>query len=663
MNNNIFSIICASVVLLFLSANVCAQRVYELASPDGKLTATVSVGDQITYTLSHEATNILSASPVSMTLQSGETFGKATRGVRAQQTTVNRTVEAPFYKKSHVVENYNELALTFNGNYGLIFRAYNNGLAYRFTSSRRGEIVIAEEEIGLNFAKDFKTFAAYSISQGGFDSQSFSSFEGPYVHLPLSELDPEKYFYLPFLVELDGGKKLCVTEVDLYAYPGAWFSGNASQTLTARHARYPKQFSPMTYSYSVTERENFIAKTTGTRAFPWRLMIVAENEAALLECEMVYSIAEPCRIPDVSWIKPGLVIWDWWHDTALAGVDFQSGMNTQTFKHYVDFAHKYGLQYVLVDAGWYSNEDSIRATVKQEMDIAELVRYGNSKNVGIFLWVSYRGFHHDMEGISRKFSELGVKGFKIYFQDRDDQEIADYVYAAAEICAKHKLLINFHGIHKPTGLQRTFPNVINYEGVMGLEWVKFGNQQRLDLVTNDVIFPFIRMVAGPVDYTPGAMRNANRENFRIVNTEPMSQGTRCRQLAAYIVFEAPLNMISDRPSNYEKEQETINFMAKIPTVWEQTVALENKIGEYVSVARRNGNQWYIAGLTNWDERELTLDLSFLGEGSYKAELFTDGVNANRIAEDYKKEIIDVPANRKITVKMAQGGGFAARIYQ
>jgi len=669
----IISFICAGIsrhfifrllalTMLFACMTVWAQRVYELKSPDGKLKATVSVGEQITYSLMHESTQVLSASPVSLTLDSGETLGKAPKGVRARQSTVNRTVASPFYKKSQVVENYNELVLTFNGNYGLIFRAYNDGLAYRFTGSRKGDMTIVAEEFTLNFPKDYKAFAAYSGSQGTFDDQLHNSFEGPYVYEPVSGLNPEKLIYLPLLVELDEGKKLCVTEVDLYGFPGAWLNGNGTQSLRVVHANYPKKTEPRGSSYFVLEREDYIAQTVGTRVFPWRLLIVTGNEADLLSCDMVYSVAEPCRIPDPSWIKPGKVIWDWWHGTTLTGVDFRSGMNTETFKHYVDFAAKYGLEYVLVDAGWAINPDDILAGVRQGMDIAELVRYGQSKNINILTWMSYRAFHHDMDNVARHFAEIGVKGFKIDFQDRDDQQIEDYLYAAAETCAKYKLIIDFHGIHKPTGLQRTWPNVINYEGVMGLEWVKFGDQQTLDLVTNDVTIPFIRMVAGPMDYTPGAMRNANKQNFRVISSEPMSQGTRCRQLATYIVFDAPLAMISDRPSNYEKEEECIRFMAQIPTVWEQTVPLENKVAEYVTVARKNGNDWYIGGMSNWTEHELTLDLSFLGDGNYKAELFTDGVNANRIASDYKKEVITIPADRKLTIKMAQGGGFAARIY-
>ena len=651
-------------VLLLSGLNGWAQKTYELASPDGKLKVSVTASDRITYTLSHESTGILNASPVSMTLESGEILGHAPKGVSVKKSSVNRTVTSPFYKKSEVIEHYNELAFTFSGNYGLIFRAYNDGLAYRFTTNRKTELTITAEEFTLNFPKDFSAFAPYSGSgEGSFESQFHNSFENSYVNLPLSELNAKRLIFLPILVALDDGKKLCITEADLEGFPGAWLNATGTPSLKVVHAPYPKKTEPRGSSYAVLEHESYIAKTKGTRVFPWRLLIVANNDAELLSNDMVYSVAEPCRIADPAWIKPGIAIWDWWHGTALTGVDFVSGMNTETFKYYVDFAAKYGLEYVLIDAGWAVNADNILAGTRRGMDIGEVVKYCRSKNVDILTWMSYRAFHHDMDNVARHFAELGVKGFKIDFQDRDDQQIADFVYAAAETCAKYKLLIDFHGIHKPTGLQRTWPNVINYEGVQGLEWVKFGDQQTLDLVTYDVTMPFIRLVAGPVDYTPGAMLNATKQNFRIVNSEPMSQGTRCHQLATYIVFNMPLAMVSDRPSNYEKEQECFSFMAKIPTVWEKTLPLENKVSEYVSVARKKGNEWYIGGMTNWSAREITLDLSFLGDGNFKAELFTDGVNANRIASDYKKEIIDIPANRKLTLKMAQGGGFAARIWK
>ena len=645
-----------TISFLLAGVNGRAQKVFDLTSPDGKLKATVNISDKITYSLTHESTAVLSASPVTMTLQSGETLGKAPKGVKARHTSVNQTVASPFYKRSHVVENYNELALTFSGNYGVIFRAYNEGLAYRFTTSRKGVLVITEEEFTLNFPKDYMTFSPYSgAGEGTFEHQFLTSFEGFYMHKTLSELDSKRLIYLPLLVELDDGKKLCVTEADLYGFPGSFFNSNNTRSLQVVHAGYPKNIQPM-------ERENFIAKTVGTRVFPWRLLIVAKNDSELINCDMVYRVAEPCRIADPSWIKPGKATWDWWHGTVVTGVDFRSGMNTETFKHYIDFASKYGLEYVLVDAGW-SVRDNILG-VRPGMDFEELVRYGRTKKVDLLIWMHYRSFHQDIETIVRHFSEMGIKGFKVDFQDRDDQLIEDYMYAAAEICAKYKMLIDFHGIHKPTGLQRTWPNVINYEGVMGSEYAKFeGREETFQLVPNDVTFPFIRMVAGPMDYAPGAMLNANKQNFRVVGSEPMSPGTRCHQLATFVVYEAPLAVLNDRPSNYEKEQECINFLAKIPTVWDQTVPLQNMVSEYVSVARKSGNIWFIGGMTNWTERELTLDLSFLGDGNYKAELFVDGINANRVASDYKKEVVNIPADRKLTVKLASGGGFAARIYQ
>jgi len=651
-----------TLISLIFSLNVWAQKTHVLSSPDGKLSVTVTVDNQITYSLAHGTTGILNASPVSMTLESGEVLGRNPKGLKVKKSQVNRTVASPFYKKSEVVEQYNALTLTFNGNYGLIFRAYNDGLAFRFTTNRKGDLIITEEEFTLNFTQDRMTFAPYSnAGEGSFEKQFHNSFENAYVHKSLSELDVNRLIFMPMLIELDEGKKLCITEADLYGFPGAWLNANGNHTLKVVHAPYPKKSEPKGASYFVLDHENYIAKTTGDRLFPWRLLIVTENDSGLLASDMVYSVAEPCRITDPSWIKPGKVIWDWWHATALKGVDFVSGMNTETFKYYVDFAAKHGLEYVLVDAGWAVDQDNILAGIRKGMDMAELVRYGRSKNIDILTWMSYRAFHHDMENVSRHFANMGVKGFKIDFQDRDDQEIEDFIYRAAEICAKYKLLIDFHGIHKPTGLQRTWPNVINYEGVMGLEWVKFGDEETLDMVTYDVTMPFIRMVAGPIDYTPGAMRNANKQNFRVIGSEPMSQGTRCRQIASYVVFDAPLAMISDRPSDYEKELECFNFMAKIPTVWNQTVPLENKVSEYVSVARKTGDEWYIGGMTNWGAREITLDLSFLGEGDFKVELFSDGINANRIASDYKRVVMPVPANRKLTVKMAQGGGFAGRL--
>ena len=493
-----------------------------------------------------------------------------------------------------------------------------------------------------------------------------NSFEQPYVYEPITKLNSKRLMFLPLLVELEGGKKLCITEADLEDYPGMFLNNSTTQpALKPVFAPYPKvkkQGGHNNLQMLVEEREHYIAKTKGTRSFPWRVFVVSAEDRQLADCDMVYRLASPCRVKDLSWIKPGKVAWEWWNDWNIDGVDFRAGINNETYKYYIDFASEHGIEYVILDEGWAVNLKADLMQVIPEIDLQELVDYGKSKNVGIILWAGYYAFDRDMENVVKHYAEMGVKGFKVDFMDRDDQEMMNFLYRAAETCARYQMMVDFHGICKPTGLQRTYPNVINYEGVYGLENLKWAAQTH-DMPKYDVTIPFIRMLAGPMDYTQGAMRNAIRSNYFPVNSEPMSQGTRCHQLATYVIFESPLNMLCDNPSNYRREAECTNFIADIPTVWDKTVALDGKVGEYVAIARQHGNDWYVGALTNWDARELTLDLSFLGEGNYTLELFKDGINADRAARDYKKEVLPVPADRKLKIKMAPGGGWAAKIYK
>ncbi|WP_394370739.1 glycoside hydrolase family 97 catalytic domain-containing protein [Pedobacter endophyticus] len=375
---------------------------------------------------------------------------------------------------------------------------------------------------------------------------------------------------------------------------------------------------------------------------------------------MVYKLAAPSRLADASWVKPGKVAWEWWNHWGLSKVDFEAGINTKTYQAYIDFAAKNGIEYVILDEGWAVDKKADLFQVVPEIDLKKLIAHAKAKNVGIILWAGYYAFERDLEKVCKHYAEMGVKGFKIDFMDRDDQQMVDFHYRAAAVAAKYKLMLDFHGTYKPTGINRTYPNVINFEAVHGLEQMKWTGPE-LDQVTYDVTFPFIRMVAGPVDYTQGAMRNATKRTHRGINDEPMSQGTRCRQLAQYVIFESPLNMLCDSPTNYEKEQESTDFISAIPTVWDQTVALDGEIGKYIAIARKKANHWYVGAMTNWDDRKLDIDLSFLGEGNYVAEVYRDGVNANRIASDYKKETITIPANRKMTISMAKGGGVAMKI--
>ena len=352
--------------------------------------------------------------------------------------------------------------------------------------------------------------------------------------------------------------------------------------------------------------------------------------------------------------------WDWWNDWNLHGVDFRAGINNETYKYYIDFASEHGIEYVILDEGWAVNLKADLMQVIPGIDLKMLSDYAASKNVGLILWAGYWAFDRDMEEVCRYFSGLGIKGFKVDFMDRDDQEMVDFHRKAAETAAKYGMMIDFHGTYKPTGLNRTYPNVINYEGVHGLEQMKWSGPD-VDQVTYDVTIPFVRMVAGPMDYTQGAMRNATRGNYRPVNSEAMSQGTRCRQLAEYVVFESPLNMLCDSPSNYMDEPECTGFIAEIPTVWDETKVIDGRIAEYIATARRSGDTWYIGAMTDWNARDLSLDLSFLGDGDYEMTVYRDGINADRAARDYVKETVTVPASRKVTVHLAPGGGYAAKI--
>jgi len=582
---------------------------------------------------------------------------------------VNRThrqiIQSPFYKRSNIEDYYNELVMSFKENFDLVFRAYDEGMAYRFIYTGKKSILVENEEADFNFSKDFEAFVPYVKGKyKDIESQYFNSFENEYSHTTLQKMSKDKLAFSPLVVGVDNGKKVCLAEADLESYPGMFLiNDDASNSIKGKFAKYPNetlQGGHNELQQMVKQREDYIARSQSQAKYPWRIVIVAEKDKQLADNDMVYKLAAASRLKDVSWIKPGKVAWEWWNHWGLAHVDFQAGVNTATYRAYIDFASKNGIAYVILDEGWAVEKQADLFQVVPEIDLKQLIDYAKVKNVGIILWAGYYAFERNLEQVCKKYSEMGVKGFKVDFMDRDDQQMVDFHYRAAETAARYKLMLDFHGTYKPTGLNRTYPNVINFEAVHGLEQMKWTGPE-LDQVTYDVTMPFIRMVAGPVDYTQGAMRNATKRTHRGINDEPMSQGTRCRQLAQYVVFESPLNMLCDSPTNYEKEQESTGFIASVPTVWDQSIALDGAIGKFIAIARKNGDKWYVGGMTNWDARELELDLSFLGEGNYVAELYRDGANAGRIASDYKKETVELAADRKIKLFMASGGGFAMKI--
>jgi alpha-glucosidase len=466
--------------------------------------------------------------------------------------------------------------------------------------------------------------------------------------------------FLPVLVDVGNSRKVVILEADLEDYPGMYLNINHTRKgLMGVYAQYPLAAQLGGFggiNYIPTKRAGYIAKTNGTRNFPWRVIAISQSDKQLLNNDIVQKLASPPRIADASWIKPGQVAWDWWNNWNISHVDFKAGINTPTYKYYIDFAAANKIPYIIMDGGW--SEGLNLTNIVPEINLQEIIDYGKQKGIGVILWASWYAVTQQMDTVFPLYSRMGAKGFKIDFVDRDDQIAVASLYEIAKKAAEYHLLVDYHGVFKPTGLQRTYPNVVGYEGVKGLENYKWAIEDQPRYV---VSIPYIRMMAGPMDYTPGAMRNANKENFRPIGANPMSQGTRCQQLAMYVVFEAPLQMLSDNPTAYMKEQECTDFITNVPTTFEETVPLDGKVGEYVALARRKGDTWYVGAMSNWDARDVTLDFSFLGEGVYQATVFEDGFNADRDGTDYKKEVITISSATKLKIHLAPGGGWAARM--
>ena len=635
-----------------------AQKQYSLTSPDGKLKTNITTGKQLTYDITFHNQQVLESSPLSMTLDNGEVWGENDKVSKVTRKSVNGKISTPLYRANEIVENYNELTLQFKG-FNVVFRAYNDGIAYRFVNKNKKPFNVMDELVDYQFPIDATASVPYVKPRAGV-SKYANSFENYYANVPLSKVDQEKLVFLPVVVSLDNNVKVCITEVDLENYPGLYLTGQGNTQLLGDFAPYPKKVEQGGHNnlqMNVIEVENYIAKVDKPRNFPWRVAIVTDEDKELASSHLSYLLAEPSRLEDISWIKPGKIAWDWWNAWNLDGVDFKTGVNNETYKAYIDFASKNGIEYVILDEGWAVNKKADLMQVVPEINLEELIAYANQKNVGLVLWAGYHAFNRDMENVCRHYAEMGIKGFKVDFMDRDDQEMTEFNYRAAQTTAKYKLLLDLHGMYKPAGLNRTYPNAINFEGVNGLEQMKWEENPTAQ-VEYDVMIPFIRQVAGPMDYTQGAMRNAAKGNYYPCYEEPMSQGTRCRQLALYMVLDSPFNMLCDTPSNYEREKECTDFISAVPTVWDETIVLDGKMGEYIITARRQGNTWYIGGITNWDARDLEVDLSFLGDKTYSGKLFKDGVNAHRIGRDYQSEAIQAKKGDKVKIHLAPGGGFA-----
>ncbi|MBO5546006.1 MAG: glycoside hydrolase family 97 protein [Bacteroidales bacterium] len=650
-------------VLLPGAAYAAAPRHFELASPDGHLRLGVDAGPQITYTLDRDGVSVMAPSGLSVQLADGTAYDGSVRFEKALRRSVDDSFATPVYKRSTVRDHFNELTLRYK-TFDLVFRAYDAGVAWRFVSRAKAGFTVRDEQAEFRFAEDVEATVPYVRHDSQADPY-LNSFETYYQIHPLSAWKDD-IALLPTSFAMRNGWRVNITESDLLDYPGMYLKHLGGTALGGAYPPYPKEVVQGGHNRLqgiVRSKEDFIAKQPAGAALPWRIVAVATSDVRLLDSDLAYVLGRPAAGTDWSWVKPGKVAWDWWNDWNLYGVDFRAGINTQTYKYYIDFAAAHGIEYVILDEGWAVNLQADLFQVVPEIDLPEIVDYAGAKGVGIILWAGYWAMNRDIEGICKHYSEMGVKGFKVDFMNRDDQQMVQFFTRVAETAARYHLLVDFHGAFKPAGLQRPYPNVINHEGVNGLEQMKWA-AAGTDQVTYDVQIPFIRMFAGPLDYTQGAMRNATRGNYRPVNSEPMSQGTRCRQLAEYVIFEAPLTMLCDSPSNYLAEPECLQWMAEVPTVWDETVALAGRVGDYAAIARRKGDTWYVGAMTDWEARELEIDLrAFLPAGRYEMEVFRDGPNADRAARDYVRQTqtVTVAAERHILpVRMAPGGGWTAR---
>lgn len=630
---------------------------YTVASPNKALSVKVSVGDGIEYNVTRGGKTVLSPSKIALKLE-GRTLGQAEKAPKVTKSTASSIEKPLFYRQASISNSYNQIDLYFaSKGFGVQFRAYDSGIAYRFYTNLKQDQTVKDEIAEFNFPGDYGSWIACTKDA---DHPYATSFENIYTVGPVSKMLPGCIAFTPTLFDIGGGAKMTITESDIESYPGMFLAGNGKGV--------KGQFAPVPLQIDKPDKRgkekvatycSYIAKTEGTRNYPWRIVSIAASDKDILADNLVYLLGGDNRLVNTIWIKPGKVAWDWWNDWGITGVPFKAGINNDTYKAYIDFAAKNHIEYVVLDEGWSPVEGHDIMKSIPEIDLDELVRYANSKNVGLILWAVSYVLDKKLDEAFKYYSGMGIKGFKVDFIDRDDQQAVDMVERISQKAADYHLVLDFHGMFKPAGLNRRYPNILNFEGVFGEEQVKWEK----DLVhpEYDVTFPYIRMFSGPVDYTQGAMRNGTRTTYQSINSQPMSQGTRAHQIAEYIIFDSPLEMLCDAPSSYEKEQATCDFITSIPVIWDETKVVSAEVGKYIVVLRRKGSDYYIGATGNWDEHDLCVDLSFLGKGKFNATVYRDGANAGKIGEDFVLETKSITSDNGLKIHLAPGGGYACKI--
>ncbi|GAP72936.1 glycoside hydrolase family 97 protein [Candidatus Symbiothrix dinenymphae] len=623
-----------------------------ISSPDGTLVLSIDVSQSISVKAMAGNTTIFEIRNIDMLTDKGH-FPATKRVKKVKKNSVNRVVQPVIKeKKASIPERYNEAVIEFGDKTKIQFRLYNEGFAYRFLTDAAGDMKVLSDNADFIFPDSARlTFQK--------DDNLNSAFENPYVTEQIGDMTTGEMGNLPALVSVAGHFVLCM-EAGTKDYPVMWLK-KADTGLSPHYWGYPLEYNSRGSQYDrrhVVKSADYIAQTTASRSFPWKVFGVADKETKLLANQLVYLLGEECKIADPSWIKPGWVTFDWWSRRGIYGVDFVAGINTETAKYMIDFAHEFGIRYFLFDLGWTRGEDL--SQVVAGLDIPEVVRYAQTKGVDVMLWVIYDHFAGQMEKALKTFAQWGIKGVKIDFMNRSDQEMVDFYWKAAERCAEYKMVIDFHGAYRPDGLRRAYPNVLTREALIEFEFSGGGHDDNPD---HHCTLPFIRNVAGPMDYIPGTMNNATKGDFRINGNKPMGQGTRAHSLAMAVITESPMQMLSDAQPLYYQNRECTEFLLKIPVEWDDIVPLDGAVGDYVALARKNGNDWYVAAITDWTPRKLNLTLDFLSpDKTYQIELIRDGINANTTAVDYAKEVkTGVKKGDEVNINMASGGGWIAKI--
>ncbi|MGD0129022.1 MAG: glycoside hydrolase family 97 protein [Terriglobia bacterium] len=640
------------------SSSFASQPLF-VASPDGSLKVEFELkanpqpylpGVRAYYRISYKGSPVLKDSPLGLDFVGSRAMDRDFEITGSDRQSHNDTWEDVFNVQRRVPDHYNQLAIHLrerqapNRQFDLIFRVFNEGVAFRYFLSEQaslGKFVLAAENTGFYFAKDSSAFA---LNMGKFNTPN----EGEYRQIGLDEIKPSSIINLPLLVHSPGGPWVGLLEADLTDYSGMYVGGVSG----VENALLSK-LSP------TRDRMDQVVTGSTPKSTPWRVLLINSRPGALIESNyIILDLSAPCALEDTSWIQPGKAAWDWWSGSFAKSVDFKPGMNTPTMKHYIDFAAEHHLVYMLVDAGWYPADDYTHALDilhhVPEVDIPDIIAYGKQKGVKVLLWLYWSALDKQMDEAMALYEKWGAAGIKVDFMDHDDQEMVNFYERCVRKAAEHHLVVDLHGAYKPTGLRRTYPNLLTREGVMGMEYNKWSDRVTPE---HDVTIPFTRMLAGPMDFTPGAFNNAARGHFVARNLEPMSQGTRAHQLAMYVVYESPLVMLCDYPEAYDHNP-GMEFLDKVPTVWDDTKVLNGEPAQYVSIARQHGDTWYLGSMTNWDARDLELPLNFLGKSEYEAQIFSDGPDADTVGTSLSINTRRVKAGDKLDVHLAPGGGVA-----